>query len=71
VVLVCNSSCKGYGIMESVSQLSTKMLCPGSCIKSVSYKMSYGGGITNWAHEINSLYVLIKYNKYLVQVTPI
>lgn len=57
--------------MEPVSQLSTEMLCPGSCIKSVSCKMSYNGGITNWAHEMNSLYVLIKYNRYLVQVTPI
>jgi hypothetical protein len=57
--------------MESISQLSAKMLRPGSCIKSFSYKMSYSGGITNWAHEINSLYVLTKYNKYLVQVTPI
>jgi hypothetical protein len=33
--------------------------------------MSYNGGITNLAHEINSLYVLIQYNIYLVQVTPI
>jgi hypothetical protein len=57
--------------MESVSQLSTKTLCPGSCIKSVSCKLSCNGGITNSAHEINSLYVLTKYNKYLVQVTPV
>ena len=57
--------------MISVSQLSAKKLCPGSCITSVSYKMSCNGDITNWAHEINSLYVLIKYNRYLVQVTPI
>jgi hypothetical protein len=71
MVLVCNSSCKRYRIMESVSQLSTKMLHPGSFIKSVLYKMSYSGGITNWSREINSLYVLIKYNKYLVQVTLI
>jgi len=40
--------------MESVSQLSTKILCPGGCIKSLSHKMSYNGGITNWAYEINS-----------------